>query len=224
MQRSLIGFTLVFALALVLIPYQAPTHLHTATLYGSTLAPLPPDAGETAVTPTETPAPLPTPAQSPVVPAVSTPAPKPAPATPDYPVRLSIPSVKLSSAIVKVGTNVKGEMDVPSGKTKNVGWYAAGTMPGDIGSAVIGAHVFAAFANLHLVKPGTDIYVMSRDGKQLHFVVDAVKTYKLEDMSANDLFNRNDGRHLHLITCAGSVTPDGSTYSHRLVVYATLAE
>src|SRR5947208_1526342 len=40
-----------------------------------------------------------------------------------YPARLIIPSIGLDDSVLEVGLNAKGEMDVPDGKTKNVGWY-----------------------------------------------------------------------------------------------------
>src|SRR4051812_39392157 len=57
-----------------------------------------------------------------------------------YPVRLIIPSIKLDTQVVDVGVNKKGEMDVPAGTTKNVGWYQNGIIPGDLGTAVMDAH------------------------------------------------------------------------------------
>lgn len=140
------------------------------------------------------------------------------------PAELIIPSIQLDAPIQKVGTNTKGEMDVPNGRTNNVGWYEFGTIPGKRGSAVLDAHVFAAFSNLNKVKAGDDIYVVNAAGTKLHFVVSGAMTYALNDVPLNLLFNQNDGAHLHLITCAGQLTPDRSTYDHRLVVYADLVE
>jgi hypothetical protein len=37
----------------------------------------------------------------------------------------------------------------------------------------------------------------------------------------DQIFNRNDAARLNLITCHGQLTADRSTYTHRLVVYAT---
>src|SRR5258708_1660959 len=85
-----------------------------------------------------------------------------------YPVRLIIPSIKIDDQIVKVGVTDNGEMDVPDGKTKNIGWYMYGTVPGEVGSAVLDAHVFAAFKSLHNLKQGSDIYVIMSDGEKLH--------------------------------------------------------
>ncbi len=142
---------------------------------------------------------------------------------PTAPSRLIIPSIALNDTVAKVGVNAKGEMDVPAGNTRDVGWYDAGTMPGTVGSAVIDAHVFAAFSKLKNIKVGSDIYIETDSGQKLHFVVSEMKTYVLADVPADILFNRADTERLNLITCAGKLTDDRSTYDHRLVVYAVLA-
>src|ERR1043166_9395149 len=105
---------------------------------------------------------------------VSTPTPQPkAPVVPipSAPTRLSIPSINLQAPIVPVGTNEKGEMDVPDGDTNDVGWYKRGTTPGQEGSAVLDAHVFAALSNLRYAKAGDDVYVTNEAGQKLHFRV-----------------------------------------------------
>ncbi len=143
--------------------------------------------------------------------------------TSDGRVHLVIPSIMFDSSIIGVGTNAIGAMAVPSGTSDNVGWYKYGTVPGARGSAVIDAHVFAAFASLHMVSVGDSIYVVGTDGRDLHFLVTDVETYALADVPLQTIFAKKDGHYLNLITCAGDLTPDGSTYDHRLVVYATLA-
>lgn len=138
--------------------------------------------------------------------------------------QLRIPSIDLNSVVIPVGVNAKGEMDVPSGKTNHVGWYAGGVFPGEQGTAVMDAHVFAAFANLSSVKVGADVYVDIRDGRRLHFVVRRAETHLLSELTPQMLFQQTDGRHLNLITCAGNLTPDRSTYDHRLIVYTELVD
>ncbi len=140
------------------------------------------------------------------------------------PVRVSIPSIGLNDPIERMGVLSNGELNVPNGSTDNVGWYAAGTRPGQMGSAVLDAHVFAAFSNLKYVKPGDSIYITDVDGTVLHFVVQISEVFKLANLTSNYLFNRDDARRLTLITCAGHLTPDHSTYDHRLVVSAVLAQ
>lgn len=149
---------------------------------------------------------------------VLTPTPTPAPGLRN-PVRLIIPSIKLDDTVVDVGVNKKGEMDVPNGNTKNIGWYKDGTTPTDTGTAVFDAHVFAAFSKLRYVKVGGSIYVVTENGKKLHFVVTESMVYKLADLSSNTLFGSRGYAQLNLITCAGKLTPDHSTYDHRLVVF-----
>src|SRR5258708_3642379 len=99
-----------------------------------------------------------------------------------YPVRLVIPSIKLDTRVINVGLNEKGEMDVPNGKTKDVGWYKDGIIPGNTGAAVIDAHVFAAFSNLRYLKVGSDVYVITAQNKKLHFVVTESTVFKLHEL------------------------------------------
>ncbi len=113
-------------------------------------------------------------------------------------------------------------MDVPSGNTDNVGWYKNGTVPGQLGSAVLDAHVFAAFKNLKNLLPGSDIYLLMNSGNFLHFITTDAKIYALNEFSSIPLFNLADTQRLNLITCSGSLTKDHSTYDHRLVVYTKL--
>jgi sortase (surface protein transpeptidase) len=139
-----------------------------------------------------------------------------------HPVRLIIPSIGLNAPVESVGINEKGEMDVPDGSSTEVGWYKYGTIPGNVGSAVIDAHVYAAFDDLRYLKVGSEVYVENTDGKRLKFVVNDSRVYQLGELTSGMLFGKRDARRLNLITCAGEPTADGSTYTHRLVVYTTL--
>ncbi len=138
-----------------------------------------------------------------------------------HPVRLIIPSIGLNAPINAVGLNDKGEMDVPDGNSADVGWYKGGTIPGNVGSAVIDAHVFAAFEKLRYLKVGSEVYVENSAGERLTFVVNDSRVYQLGELTPGMLFGKKDSRRLNLITCAGEPTSDGSTYTHRLVVYTT---
>lgn len=112
---------------------------------------------------------------------------------------------------------------MPNGSTSDIGWFSGGVIPGTVGTAVMDAHVFAGFSMLRVLKVGDDIYVTDANGQQVHFVVMATKTYALSELTPDMLFEETTGRHLNLITCAGSLTPDHTTYDHRLIVYAELA-
>lgn len=164
--------------------------------------------------------------QSPLPVVTSTPAPAIAAEDPrgGYPARLTIPSIGLDAPVEYMGLNSKGEMDVPAATTSDVGWYAAGTVPGAQGSAVMDAHVFAAFKNLKNLRVGAEIFVTSRNGSKLRFVAEEAHVYPIAEAPVDKLFSRSDAAWLNLITCAGGPTPDGSTYTHRLIVYGKLAE
>lgn len=143
---------------------------------------------------------------------------------PSRPVRVIIPAINLDSKVLSLGREKNGEMSVPSGKGNDVGWYKYGTVPGNMGSAVLDAHVFAAFKNLNKLTEGDEIFVITDTDQKLRFVVGKTEIYKLEDLSPNTLFYQNDAKRLNLITCAGSLTADKSTYTHRQVVFAQFAD
>lgn len=143
---------------------------------------------------------------------------------PTTPVLVSIPSIKLNAPVVEVGLNNKGEMDVPSGDTNDVGWYKHGTVPGNEGSAVLDAHVFAALKNLRYAKVGDSIYVKDAVGATRNFIIRSSMVYRLAEVPRELLFNRTGGKYLHIITCAGSFDKSTNTYDHRLIVYAELVD
>ncbi len=138
------------------------------------------------------------------------------------PALLAIPSIALNAPIIEVGLTPNGAMDVPDGRTSSVGWYKYGTIPGNVGSAVFDAHVYAAFKNLYKVREGDYILSAMESGTVHRFRVTDVKVYPLEKVPRERLFNTHDDAYLNLITCAGSWSKKRGTYSHRLVVYATL--
>lgn len=138
------------------------------------------------------------------------------------PVRIVVPSLGLDLPIIPVGLNQKGQMDVPDGKTLAIGWYSAGTKPGNTGSAVLAAHVYAGFQRLRNIKAGAEIILYAADGSTRTFLAQEKKTYALEHVPADKLFNRNTDAWLNLITCAGAWSTQLGTYDHRLVVYASL--
>lgn len=140
------------------------------------------------------------------------------------PARIAIPSVKIDSPVIRVGVNAAGEMDVPDGKTQNVGWYEYGTVPGSVGSAVMDAHVYAAFKRLKSARVGESIYVTDTGGTVREFRITSSKAYPLAQVPMQVIFNDTSGTYLNLITCEGRYLPSKGTYDKRRVVYAQLVE
>lgn len=141
--------------------------------------------------------------------------------------RLSIPSIKVNAAIESVGINQNGEMDTPL-RLADVGLYKYGTMPGQVGSAVIDGHVDnglslpAVFYNLKKVQKGDDVYITNPDGTQLHFAVTSIDDYELATAPVEQIFHDTSGRLLKLITCEGTWSGLGYAYDHRVIVTAEL--
>jgi sortase A len=139
------------------------------------------------------------------------------------PTNISIPSIGLDYPIQYMGLDKLDRMDVPTNK-KRVGWYKPGTVPGETGSAVLAAHVYAAFKNLAKANIGDEVLITDTNGSQLKFIIKEKKVFDLSNMSANELFNDSRGKLLKLITCSGKKTGDDRGYDKRLVVTAELKE
>jgi len=145
------------------------------------------------------------------------------------PARLQIPSLNIDTRVQQVGLTTKGNMGVPT-NFKDVGWYKYGTVPGQLGSAVIGGHVDNAlalagvFKRLDELLVGDSVYVVTADGTKLRFVVTDIESYPYTEAPANIIFTQNDAARLNLITCAGSWIPSRRTYDKRLVIYTKFAD
>jgi LPXTG-site transpeptidase (sortase) family protein len=147
-----------------------------------------------------------------------------------YPKRLQIPALSIDANVQYVGINGKGNMGVPNNFT-DVAWYKDGTVPGQLGSAVIDGHVDnglgldGVFKHLSDIKIGDDIYVETADQQNvMHFVVDDIELYPYKDVPTDLVFNQTDAARLNLVTCDGAWVKGDKTYDHRLVVYAKLVK
>ena len=76
------------------------------------------------------------------------------------------------------------------------------------------------FANLDKLKTGDKVYVEDDKGMTITFVVRETRVY--DPGYADDVFSRNDGVYLNLITCDGVWDAANKTYSKRLVVFADI--
>ena len=143
------------------------------------------------------------------------------------PIRLKIPHIGVDALIEQVGTTARGAMGAPAGP-HNVGLWSAGTLPGQVGSAVMDGHsgwkdgIPAVFDRLDTLKIGDLIYVENAEGHRTTFVVRTLTTYNGND-SASDIFSSRDGKaHLNLITCEGAWNATEKSYTNRLVVFADM--
>lgn len=145
---------------------------------------------------------------------------------PSVPVRISIPTLHVSSTIIRLGLNSDGTMQVPSGPGK-AGWYVHGPTPGELGPAVIAAHVTwnrtpDVFFRLGAVKPGDQVKVSRRDGSTAIFEITKVAQYAKKDFPTKAVYGTTDHAALRLITCGGVFDGENNRYLDNVVAYAEL--
>ena len=145
----------------------------------------------------------------------------------ELPDRLNIPALDLDTWVLPVGVAISGNMAVPPNYI-DAGWYKYGTVPGQKGSAVIAGHVDnglaldGVFKQLNKLKLDDDIYIITKEGTRLHFVVVGIESYPYTEVPTDLLFNRADTARLNLITCDGGWIQGKKTYDRRLVIYTKL--
>lgn len=117
-------------------------------------------------------------------------------------------------------------MDVPTNSI-DVGWFKEGSTPGETGSAVIDGHLDAkdgstgVFQSLGSLQVGDKVQISDSSGVVSSFVVWQKKEYDW-DARPTEVFNKNDGKYLNLITCTGVWNFGKQSYGKRLVVFTTL--
>ena len=183
-----------------------------------------PTAGhDTAPAPTAAPGPGPDPAPDPS----SEPAPVVRPLPPADPVRLRIPAIGVDAPVTRLQLGPGGALrPPPADDPAPVGWYADGTSPGAVGTAVAVGHLDtrtgpAVFFGLGALTRGATVEVDRGDGHTAVFTVDAVEEYGKDSFPAQKVYADSDTPELRLITCGGSYTRSAG-YSDNVVVYATL--
>ncbi len=144
--------------------------------------------------------------------------------SPVYHMHLSIPLVGINASVQEVGITKKGNVGTPDNFT-DVAWYKDSPVPGAKGTSIIDGHVDnglalpAVFWNLKNVKKGDDIYIHTKDGRTIHFIVTNIKTYDF-NAPTDTIFTQSNNATLKLITCAGVYVAAYRTHNKRLVVTA----
>lgn len=148
---------------------------------------------------------------------------------PELPVRLVIPAIGVDAVVQYVGLDPEGtgEMAVPSNFT-DVGWYKHGVRPGMRGSAVITGHLNgkevpkAVFYDLHTLKVGDEVVIMSAERIEDIFEVVRIATYDHDDSAADVFLSTDRKKRLNLITCSGDWLSEQDQYNKRTVVFTEL--
>ena len=143
------------------------------------------------------------------------------------PVHIEIPAIGVSAAVIRLGLNRDGTMQVPAdfGVT---GWFTGGPAPGETGPAVIAGHIDsrtgpAVFYRLRELRGGDRIEVRRADRTAVHFVVDGVVQYPKQAFPTEVVFGPAPEPLLRLITCGGTFDRSRRSYRDNVVVTARLA-
>jgi sortase (surface protein transpeptidase) len=143
------------------------------------------------------------------------------------PVHIRIPAIGVSAAVVRLGLNRDGSLQVP-GDFGVTGWFTGGPAPGETGPAVIAGHIDsrdgpAVFYRLRELRPGDEITVERTDGSSVRFAVDGVAQYPKQAFPTEAVFGPSPDPMLRLITCGGAFDRSQRSYRDNIVVTARLA-
>jgi sortase (surface protein transpeptidase) len=142
------------------------------------------------------------------------------------PVRVRIPAIDVDSALVGLGLQADGTLQVPADGSV-AGWFTGAPTPGERGPAVLAAHVDwdhapGVFFDLRDLEPGDEVIVDRADGSTARFVVLGVEQYPKNVFPTERVYGDIDHAGLRLITCGGEFDREARSYRDNVVVYAGL--
>ena len=157
---------------------------------------------------------------------VTRPVAAPLSAVASVPIRLRIPALGMSVALITLGQNTDGTVQVP-GDDKQPGWFRLGPTPGELGSAVILGHVDntsgpGIFFDLRTLAAGDPVFVDRANGGMVEFVVNSVASYPHSDFPAQRVYGSHGASALQLVTCGGVFDHATGGYLSNIVVYTSL--
>ena len=140
------------------------------------------------------------------------------------PVRIEIPAIGVSAAVIRLGLNRDGSMQVPEDFALT-GWFTGGPAPGETGPAVIAGHIDsrrgpAVFYRLRELRAGDRVTVARANGSAVRFTVDSVVQYPKQAFPTKAVFGPAPEPLLRLITCGGTFDHDRRSYRDNVVVTA----
>jgi hypothetical protein len=142
---------------------------------------------------------------------------------PTPPTRVRVPRLGIDSTLVGLSLGADGELQAPK-DFQRPGWYAQGTVPGEVGPAVIAGHVDsqdgpAVFYRLVELRTDDRIEVQ-RDGAWIPFRVVSTAHYRKDKFPTATVYGPTPTAELRLITCGGTFDRSRRSYRDNVVVYA----
>lgn len=141
--------------------------------------------------------------------------------------RLTVPALGVDADALSLRTSQNGSLEVPS-TARDVGWYADGALPGDVGPAVFAGHVdldgrAGVFSRLTTLRTGDRVEIVRPDGRPVSFVVTRVEQHAKDAFPTDAVYAPTEGPELRLVTCGGSFDRARGSYRDNVVVFAALA-
>jgi hypothetical protein len=142
------------------------------------------------------------------------------------PVRIRIPALDVSSPLVDLGLQTDGTLQVPADGSV-AGWFTGSPTPGQVGPAVLAAHVDwnhrpGPFRHIGDLRRGDEVDVDRQDGVTARFEVLEVEQYPKDAFPTRRVYGDIDHAGLRLITCGGDFDRAARSYVDNVVVYAGL--
>jgi len=144
------------------------------------------------------------------------------------PVAIEIPAIEVATtALVPLTVGADGVLPAPT-DFATVGWHTGGPNPGQLGPAVMAAHVDgpdgpAVFYRLGELTAGDEASITREDGTVATFTIDSVNRYDKNDFPTSQVYGNTTGRaEIRLITCGGAFDRSTGHYVDNIVVFGHL--
>lgn len=146
------------------------------------------------------------------------------------PVSVEIPAigVKSTTPLVPLGLDAQGHLESPPVAHPEVGgWFEPGVRPGDVGPAVLAAHVNGhgkpgLFVRLRELKPGDAVRVTREDRSIVVYRVSRVEAHDKDAFPTQAVYGDTPGATIRLITCGGTFNRVARSYEDNVVAFGVL--
>ena len=141
------------------------------------------------------------------------------------PARVRIPSIGVDAPLDALHLDSTGALEPPT-DFDVAGWYADGTVPGEVGPAVIAGHLDsrsgpAVFFRLGELRVG-DLVEVQRGGEWIAFEVVGTARAPKDDFPTEQVYGPTPDRQLRIITCGGEFDDATRSYRDNVIVYAVV--
>ncbi|MFH9467642.1 class F sortase [Streptomyces clavifer] len=143
------------------------------------------------------------------------------------PVRLRIPAIGVDAPLMRLALDAAGALQPPPDSNPVLaGWYAGGTAPGSVGTAITAGHVDTrlgpgVFQELGFVREGATVEIIRADLTTAVFTVYAVEVYDKGSFPDKKVYGASARPELRVITCGGDYSKK-TGYRSNVVVFAAL--